>query len=196
MNLSTFWSRVEVGSLCQVFVTVKNMYKIPSETVGEQVAAVSVLSRGNSWNYCHKTKRTTVIRPADWSWGIYLVARYFLLSIGCFSEWKVDLLWQLSISFSQEGYGQRWENSVVLSLHIWPWILAICEQQSLFTCFEEIDLTLYTQWAFWKCFLANDTVCFWGQVWKGVLLAEMCYLKIIPGNNNNSRMLRHFGTPY
>ena len=68
MNRSTFWSRVEVGSLCQVFVTVKNIYKISSETVREPVAAVSSLSRGKVMellphikeNYCNEARSLIV----------------------------------------------------------------------------------------------------------------------------------------
>lgn len=50
------------------------------------------------------------------------------------------------------------------------------------------------QWAFWKCWLANDLVCFWGQVWKGVLLRGICNLKIIADITKNSRKLSHFRT--
>lgn len=42
--------------------------------------------------------------------------------------------------------------------------------------------------------LPNDVVCFWGQVWKGILLAGICSLKIIAGVNKNARKLSYFGT--
>lgn len=44
--------------------------------------------------------------------------------------------------------------------------------------------------------MSNDVVCFWGQLWKGVLLAGICYLKIIAGVNKNAKKLGHFGILY
>lgn len=44
--------------------------------------------------------------------------------------------------------------------------------------------------------LPNDVVYFWGQLWKGVLLSGICYLKIIAGVHKNAKELSHFGTLY
>lgn len=46
MNLSTCWSIGEVGRLCQVFVTMKNISKILFETLREPVAAVRGIPKG------------------------------------------------------------------------------------------------------------------------------------------------------
>lgn len=55
---------------------------------------------------------------------------------------------------------------LALSLHVQPWVSAICEQYNLFTCLQKTNCAVGPQLWYCKCCLKNDVVCFWPEFWE------------------------------
>lgn len=196
MYLSTCWSRVEVGRLCQIFVAVKSNSKLPFEPVWEPVEAMRGLPKGNIMKflphlkkvYCNQTHQMV---PVTWFCGeIFVVTQRVLLwtrnrhSMAIQSDFPLR---QVQAKAGKNSVGTPFACVALSFSNLWV---------ILFTYLPWKDKLsdLYTVGILEM--LPNDVVCFWGQLWKKLLLAGICYLKIIAGVNKNARKLSHVGTLY
>lgn len=162
MNLSTCWSGVEVERLCQVFVAVRNNAETVLESVWERWLLWRLLAneklmgvlphiRQHCCNQNHRMISWICDEP-------FSVTHRALLRMKCTLNGK-SVLFSLKTSVVKGG-----QFLLLLSLHIWPGVFAICEPNSLFTYVEETNSMPCIQWAFWKCCLTNDVLCFWVRI--------------------------------